>query len=124
MKSIHTLSDLKKKKKQLRLEMKVAKRAFIHGFGTTRTQAKEMLFKKVVAPVGIASLLSYGAHQWISANKSNESNKGYNYEEQAEVYSDSSFSVSSVVKKILPQLIPVVLAYIQQNFQTTDPEMS
>ncbi len=50
--SITSLAELKKRKKQVRMETELAKREFAHSIGTTREHTGQMLLKKVVLPVG------------------------------------------------------------------------
>ena len=49
---ITSLSELKTRQKQLRLETEVAKREFAHTIGTTRGNASSFLINKVALPVG------------------------------------------------------------------------
>ncbi|WP_116127641.1 hypothetical protein [Lewinella sp. IMCC34183] len=49
---ITTLAELKKRKKQVRMESELAKREFAHSIGTTRNNTTQFLLKKVAAPVG------------------------------------------------------------------------
>ena len=68
---ITTLSELKRRKKQVRMETELAKREFAHSIGTTRGNASNFLLKKVAAPAGGAivglmflnSVLSSGSKQ-------------------------------------------------------------
>ena len=68
---ITSLSELKRRKKQVRMETELAKREFAHSIGTTRGNATNFLLKKVAAPAGGAivglmflnSLLSSNAKQ-------------------------------------------------------------
>ena len=49
---ITSLSELKRRKKQVRMETELAKREFAHSIGTTRGNAANFLLKKVAAPAG------------------------------------------------------------------------
>ena len=49
---ITSLSELKRRKKQVRMETELAKREFAHSIGTTRGNASNFLLKKVAAPAG------------------------------------------------------------------------
>ena len=49
---ITSLSELKKRKKQIRLEAEVANREFAHSIGTTKGNAGNFLFKNVALPAG------------------------------------------------------------------------
>ncbi len=49
---ITSLSELKKRKKEIRLEAEVAKREFAHSIGTTKGNAGNFLVKKVALPAG------------------------------------------------------------------------
>lgn len=49
---ITTLSELKKRKKQVRMEAELAKREFAHSLGTTRDNVGTFLVKNVAVPAG------------------------------------------------------------------------
>ncbi|NJB87463.1 hypothetical protein GGR26_003243 [Lewinella marina] len=49
---ITTLAELRKRKKQVRMEAELAKREFAHSIGTTRDNAGTFLVKNVVLPAG------------------------------------------------------------------------
>ncbi|THH39313.1 hypothetical protein [Neolewinella litorea] len=49
---ITTLAELKKRKKQVRMEAELAKREFAHSLGTTRGNAGNFLLKNVALPAG------------------------------------------------------------------------
>jgi hypothetical protein len=49
---ITTLAELKRRKKQVRMETELAKREFAHSIGTTRTNVGNYLLKNVALPAG------------------------------------------------------------------------
>ena len=53
---ITSLAELKRRKKEVRMESELAKREFAHAIGTTRGNATSYLLKRVAAPAGGALL--------------------------------------------------------------------
>ena len=49
---ITSLAELQQRKKEVRLEMELAKREFAHSLGTSRENTSQFLLKNVAAPVG------------------------------------------------------------------------
>ena len=49
---ITSLAELQQRKKEVRLEMELAKREFAHSIGTSRENTTQYLLKNVAAPVG------------------------------------------------------------------------
>ena len=60
LKKITTLEELRTAKRELQLKHKVTKREIIHNFGTTTTNAKDFLLKRVALPVGGVAAAAYG----------------------------------------------------------------
>jgi len=94
---IRTLIQLEEEKKKLKMEMEVSKRAFIHSFGTTQTQAKDFFLKKVALPATTVSLATMGIKQFVGNSNSNPSR-----------YYASNNKKNFFLLKLLPLAIPVV----------------
>lgn len=60
LKKITTLEELRTAKRELQLKHKVTKREIIHNLGTTTTNAKDFLLKRVALPVGGVAAAAYG----------------------------------------------------------------
>ncbi len=97
---IKTLVELEQEKKKVKMQMEVSKRAFIHSFGTTQTQAKNFLMKKVAIPAGAVGLVTMGANELlsntISAPKRFVSNNG------------------TIFKKIIPLALPFIQSILAE----------
>ena len=97
---IKTLAQLEQEKKKVKMQMEVSKRAFIHSFGTTQTQAKSFFMKKVAIPAGAVGLATMGANKLlsntISAPKKFASNN------------------STLFKKIIPLVLPFIQSFLAE----------
>lgn len=93
---IKTLAQLEKEKKKLKMQIEVSKRAFIHSFGTTQSQAKDFLVKKVAIPASAVGLATVGVNQFMSS-ASSPKNTGTN---------------KSFFTKALPVLLPLVQSFL------------
>lgn len=60
LKKITTLEELRRTRKELRMKHTVTKREIVHNFGTTTTNFKDFLLKRVALPVGGAAAAVYG----------------------------------------------------------------
>ena len=60
LKKITTLEELRTAKRELQLKHKVTKREIVHNLGTTTTNAKDFLLKRVALPVGGVAAAAYG----------------------------------------------------------------
>lgn len=92
---IKTLVQLEQEKMKLKMEIEVSKRAFIHSFGTTQTQAKDFIVKKVAIPAGAIGLATIGANQFLS---------------NASAPTKNHISKNS---NLFQKIIPIVLPFIQ-----------
>ncbi len=85
------------------MEMELTKRAAAHSFGTSRTQLKSLIMKKVLMPIGTAGLV-YGGYKAFGTNAKQNDNS-----------STSSSSTSHLFAKLLPLFISIAQAFIAQK---------
>ena len=99
---IHTLAQLQKEKQQLKIQMEVSKSAFIHSLGSTKTQTKDFLMKKVALPVGALGLATMGISKLTSGKETATKN--------GTVKGGDSFFL-----KMIPIVLPIIQAYLSTN---------
>lgn len=92
---INSISQLEEEKKKLKMQMEVSKRAFIHSFGATQSQAKDFLVKKVAIPAGAVGLVTVGARQLFS-NASTQEHKAVKHSD------NNIFSFAKIITLALP----------------------
>ncbi len=93
---IKTLAQLQEEKKKLKMQIEVSKRAFIHSFGVTQSQAKDFLVKKVVIPAGTVGLATVGVNQFRSSPSSHK----------------NTATNKSFFTKVLPIILPLVQSFL------------
>lgn len=99
---IRTLAELQAEKTKLKMQIEVSKREFIHSFGSTKTQAKSFLVKKVALPAGVLGLTTLGISK-IAGSPSESSN--------GQVVHKNSNSFM----KILPVILPIIRAFLSST---------
>ena len=60
LKNITTLEELRRTRKELSLKHRITKREIVHNFGTTTTNVKDLLLKRIALPVGGVAAAAYG----------------------------------------------------------------
>ncbi len=70
--NISSLSELRERKKELRMDMELSKREFAHSIGTNRSNVSNFLLKKVAAPVGGAGLALLFLNKVLSSSGSDK----------------------------------------------------
>ncbi len=100
--TIRTLDQLKQEKQKIKMEMEVSKKAFINSFGTTKSQAKDFLVKKVAIPAGAVGLVTLGAKQFLSSNSPRNQvvNRSSNY--------------NYFLTKLIPLALPFIQSYLAE----------
>lgn len=99
---IRTLAELQAEKTKLKLQMEVAKREFIHSFGTTKSQAKGFLVKKVALPASALGLATIGMSK-LASSSSNNAN------DEASPKNDNFFL------KMMPILLPLIRVMLSSS---------
>ncbi len=97
---IKTLAQLEQEKKKVKMQMEVSKRAFIHSFGTTQSQAKGFFMKKVAIPAGAVGLATMGANKLFSNTVSTPKNFTSNN--------------NTLFKKIIPLVLPFIQSFLAE----------
>jgi len=98
---IKTLVQLEEEKKKLTMEIEVSKRAFIHSFGTTQTQAKNFFLKKVALPATTIGLATMGVKKMVG-----NSNSSKHYVNNRKTF---------FLLKLLPLVIPVAQSFLAKS---------
>lgn len=68
---INSLQELQQRKKEVRLDLELAKREFAHTLGTSRSNLGSFLLKKVAAPVGGVGLGVIALNKLLSGSSGN-----------------------------------------------------
>ena len=65
---INSLSDLRKEKEKLQLEMEVTRRAFSQKVGTMQNKINQYVLKGILVPAGVAGISALGIKSFLSGN--------------------------------------------------------
>lgn len=79
--SLSSLQSLRKRKKELELEMELSKRELAHSMGIMRTDLKEYVLKRIVLPVSAAGVGLYAVSKLMSGGEEPDREVIYHEEE-------------------------------------------
>ena len=106
--SIKTLSDLKKEKQKLLIQREASRLLFFKSLRATRDEALLLFTRKILLPVGVAGLASWGVSQFFSSNGKTG--------EEGEEEPDAG---PSLLQQLLPLGIELLSTYVQEKADST-----
>jgi hypothetical protein len=102
--AIKNLSDLKKEKQKLLIQREASRLLFFKSLRATRDEALLLLTQKILLPVGIAGLASWGVSQFFSSNG-----------EAGEEGEDESDTGPSLLQQLLPLGVELLSSYMHDQ---------